>query len=142
MSYWLENECVTFKWPNFTQNTPWLLGRYNSKPSASRAECPNSKPRQGSVSFFATCFFFSFVFLKFYFFNFFVINISVSELPLITVSLFIRIDDLVHVVFVYSPRRFPVSGLDERYHLHVEMQDLRSVCVKGFKPIQLVQKLE
>ena len=70
------------------------------------------------VSFFRL-FFSSFIF------NFFFINISFSELPVITVSLFIRIDDLVHVMFVYSPRRFPVSVLNERYHLHVEMQDLR-----------------
>ena len=106
--------------------------------------------------FFQIVYFFRLFFSSFIF-NFFFINISFSELPVITVSLFIRIDDLVLVMFVYSARRFPVSGLDERYHLHVEMQTfvditcslrkhrkkmLKSVCVKGFKPIQLVQKLE
>ena len=75
----------------------FLLGRYNGKPSASRAECLNWKPRQDRVSLFATCFFFRLFFLSFNF-NFFFINISFSELPVITASLFIQIDGLVHVM--------------------------------------------
>ena len=86
------------RFPNRTQpQSLFLLGRYNGKPSASRAECLNWKPPQDRVSLFATCFFFRLFFLSFIF-NFFFINISFSELPVITASLFIQIDGLVHVM--------------------------------------------
>ena len=75
----------------------WLLGWYNGKPSTSRAECPNLKPRQDRVSLITTCFSFRLFFLSFIF-NFFFINISFSELQVITVSLFVQIDGLVHVM--------------------------------------------
>ena len=75
---------------NVATVTFFLLGRYNGKPSSSRAECLNWKPRQDRVSLFATCFFFRLFFLSFIF-NFFFLNISFSELPVITASLFIHV---------------------------------------------------